>query len=485
MKSNHPIDHLPDSLHYVGIGGIGMSGLAQMSIALGRRVSGSDRAAESPENARIFHALKAQGIALYPQDGSVYEHCTPGAIVYSTAIEEDNADFSKAPAGIPRIHRSQALALSVSALSGRHTVAVTGTCGKTTVSAWVAEALENLGADPGFLGGGLVNAFVSEKEAGNFKAGKGRFFVLEADESDKSLLNYHPDSVVVMNIGTDHYSKEELARVFREFILESGQGVAVIEEDAFLKMGPEAFADRNVVVFSSRLDAPSETAGRKVRKLDHYEVRDGKVFCSFDGMPEIRLPYPGIHNAVNALAVYTLLLELGYAAGDSLKAVENFHGVWRRFDYAGSIPGSGVPVYDDYAHNVEKILSCLSGARSLCGGRLFAVFQPHGFGPLKFMREELFHALEGFLREEDRFIMMPVYYAGGTAAFTPTSSEVIADYCKKSVSRRDCYKYCEKRSDAEQLIYSQAEAGDLVVVMGARDHSLSTWAEHIAEGGRI
>ena len=161
-------EQLPGRMHFVGIGGIGMSGLAQMARALGCEVSGSDRALKAPENAEIFHALSAQGISLHPQDGSRFAENTraPEALVYSTAIEEDNPDFQAAPE-CKRLHRSEALSLCVSAMHCKYTVAVTGTCGKTSVSAALAETLYNLGKDPGVLAGGLVNAFRTPLLAGN------------------------------------------------------------------------------------------------------------------------------------------------------------------------------------------------------------------------------------------------------------------------------------------------------------------------------
>ena len=146
-----------------------MSGLAQMALSLGRSVSGSDRALDAPENARIIGSLRGQGVRLYPQDGSRYADGSPGAIVYSTAIEEDNPDFAKAPSDLPRIHRSEALSLCVKALPSSEVFAVTGTCGKTSVSAWLAEALENVGASPTVLSGGLVNRFAEGGLAGNFR----------------------------------------------------------------------------------------------------------------------------------------------------------------------------------------------------------------------------------------------------------------------------------------------------------------------------
>ena len=319
---------LPKKIHFVGIGGIGMSGLAQMFRDLGCAVTGSDRALGHPENERIFAALRKCGAKLFPQDGSVYaDGYTPDAIVYSTAIEEDNPDFKCAPPGTRRLHRSEALSLGIGALRGRFTIAVTGTCGKTTVSAWLADALDRIGDDPGMLSGGYVKRFREDGAAGNYRGGFGRDFVIEADESDKSLLNYVPDTALILNIGTDHYSREELAEVFLKFSL-SARSCVVMELAAFQEIGPEKFpAGKMVLLFSGDPDAPVSCAGRRVLRLDSYRVADGSAWCAFNGLPEIRLPMPGRHNAMNALAVHTVLTSRGYDPLDALKAVSRFAGV--------------------------------------------------------------------------------------------------------------------------------------------------------------
>ncbi len=468
------MDRLPGSLHFVGVGGIGMSGLAQMALSLGSRVSGSDRALEAPENARIIDSLRAQGVRLFPQDGSVYESFRPDAIVYSTAIEEDNPDFAKAPEGVRRMHRSEALALAMASLGGSGAIAVTGSCGKTSVSAWLAEALENAGKSPTLLSGGLANRFAKDGLAGNFRRGSGSLCVLEADESDKSLLNYSSDYAAVLNIGIDHYSKEELARVFREFLSKVSKG-ALIERDAFEAIGPESLQGIDVTVFSLDPSASSSFHGRRLLKLDSYRTSGGKALASFDGQPEFELPAPGIHNAANALAVYSMLRLLGLDRPSARDATMSFSGVWRRFERAGRTL-LGAPVYDDYAHNVEKIVSCIEAAREVCGsgGGVKALFQPHGFGPWGFMREELYPALERILRPNDLFGVLPVFYAGGTSSFKPSSQEVVDGYLAKGGS--GLYKAFASREEAEAYVDASAKEGDVVLVMGARDNSLSNWA---------
>lgn len=473
---------IPHSIHFVGIGGIGMSGLAQMFADLGCAVTGSDRALGRAENERIFAALRKCGAKLYPQDGSVYaDGHAPDAIVYSTAIEDDNPDFKCAPAGIRRLHRSKALALGIGALRGRFTLAVTGTCGKTTVSAWLADALDRLGGDPGALSGGYVKRFRENGAAGNYRCGFGRDFVIEADESDKSLLNYIPDTALILNIGTDHYSREELAEVFLTFAM-SARMCVVMELAAFREIGPEKFpAGKMVLLFSGDPDAPVSCAGRPVIRLDSYRVADGCAWCAFNGLPEIRLPMPGRHNAVNALAVHTVLTSRGYDSMDALRAVSEFSGVARRFDRVGAM-ANGAQVIDDYAHNLEKLASCIGAAQELAqDGRVVTVFQPHGFAPLRFMREPLANALPSILRPADEFIFLPVYYAGGTASFSPTSSEA-AETCRNAPGiQPGAIKDFDDRAKCGNYLETAVKRGDIVIVAGARDESLSIWAKSLTK----
>ncbi len=473
------LKELPGSLHFVGVGGIGMSGLAQMALSLGREVSGSDRALENPENARIIDSLRVQGVKLYPQDGSVFTDFSPKALVYSTAIEEDNPDFKLAPPGTERLHRSEAMALAIKALGGGGSIAVTGSCGKTSVSCWLAEALENAGASPTLLSGGLSNRFGRNGLAGNFRRGEGSLAVLEADESDKSLLNYSSDYALILNIGTDHYSKEELARVFREFLKKAAKG-AVVEAAAFEMIGAEGLEHLDIRLFSLE-KGPSSILGRKVLRLDACKTEGGRALASFGGNPFIELPGPGVHNAANAMAVFETLRLLGYSQDRALEAVKGFSGVWRRFEFAGRSL-KGAPVYDDYAHNVEKMVSCIEAARELCGpgGGVKAFFQPHGYGPWGFMRAELHPALEAVLKPSDAFCVLPVFYAGGTSSFKPSVEEVIAEYQAKGGHGR--YLSFKGRDEAEAFADEQLASEDVLLVMGARDNSLSHWARKRANG---
>ena len=455
------------NFHFVGVGGIGMSALASGAAACGFTVSGSDRGADKVENAPLMNALKSQGITVFPQDGSRFAsgNPLPDALVYSTAIEEDNPDFLAAGA-IPRLHRSEFLRLLLDAF-GKTSIAVTGSCGKSSVTAYITETLEYLGADPVMISGALSKRYRREDNGGNFRAGNGGFLVFEADESDKSLLAYGADYAVILNIATDHYSEEELAEVFAGFLKNIRRGAVI----------PRQVAEALQYRFPENLDVQifDESAGalpdEKVLKSYHPGVPPVAVFG--DGR-ELKLPASGRHVALNALAIRTLARMLGFADEKVLKALENFEGVWRRNDFAGKTP-SGALVYDDYAHNPEKILSCLSGMRECVPGRVFAVFQPHGYKPFGFMEEKLFELMDGFLAKDDRFILLEPFYAGGTSSFSPHSSDVCSKWQEKT-SSPSRFLFIPDRESLKEFLQKNASDGDIIVVMGARDNSLSLFA---------
>ncbi len=446
--------------HFIGIGGIGMSGLAQMAVRQGIEVTGSDRDSTRPENRRILDKLEAQGIRIYPQDGSFMRDPAPDKLIFSTAVEESNPDFS-AGQGIGRLHRAEALDLLIRNGGFENVIAVTGSCGKSTVTAYLAEALANLGEEPDCLNGALCNRFRTGSFAGNYRPGNGKYFIFEADESDKSLLRYTPDYALVLNIGTDHYDKAELRRVFGTFLQRVRKGAVLSSEVAELISGCHPELPKKV--FASSVGGHGDCAVSR---------SDGKSAVFSDGR-FLELPQPGDHMALNALAVLAMLEILGVERAEALESLKVFQGVWRRFDAHG-VTRAGAAVYDDYAHNPEKITSALRAAQYVAKGNVYAVFQPHGFGPLGFMREELLTVLQKNLRNGDRFLMLEPYYAGGTTSFRPTSLEVISG-CRESAGGERFIHMPDRKMLAEYLL-ANAHSGDVILVMGARDNSLSDFA---------
>lgn len=473
---------IPSRVHLVGICGIGMSGLAQCLRYLGCEVSGSDRSINSEENKIFTNAFKKQGINLFPQDGSFAKFATmPEFIIYSTAIEKDNPDFLAAP-HIPKIHRSEALSCAIRAFGQKLSIAITGSAGKTTVTGWISELLANLGEDPVSITGGIVNSFQNETYAGNFRPGKGKYIVFEADESDKSLSSYSPDYSIILNIGTDHYSKEELADVFNGLIERTKVGV-ICEDNAYKMLNNKNLTHANCILFGTETD--SENPDMRKVSVSDYKIENGKLLAIFKATnsnthTKIYLPSPGFHTALNASAVLGTAELLNLPIGKIVTLIPSFKGVWRRFDYAGELL-SGAKIYDDYAHNVEKISNCIRAAQELTTGKVIAVFQPHGYGPLGFMREKFFEELEKTLHNSDYFIMLPVFYAGGTSSFTPKSEEVIADFAARGKKK---YLYFSTRNDLAASLNQITCKNDIVLIMGARDNSLSTWARNLSRASR-
>lgn len=466
-------------LHFIGIGGIGMSGLASWCRSLDWHITGSDRDSGKAENAHILSPLQAQGIEIFPQDGSYIRSGEPDFLVYSSAIEEGNPDFAAAP-NVKRLHRSALLSELLNNANGTSAIAIAGSCGKSTVTAYMSEALANCGDDASFLNGAISKRYVSSSSIGNFHHGTGKYFVFEADESDKSLVNYTPDYAIILNMGTDHYSKEELAEVFGKFLNNVKKG-AVLEAEVYEAVKPHL----NNPSLRIRTFSAEKTSGCGCFLSDYRIDLSGahpRPTAEFNNSDQVLLPAPGRHTAANALAVSAMLEMLGFSRESALKGIERFDGIRRRNDQVG-VTEKDIPVYDDYAHNPEKIASCLKTLAEITAGRVFTVFQPHGFGPLGFFRDELLETLEKTLRQGDEFYMLPPFYAGGTSSFKPTSQEVIAQW-KELSKHPDAYTFSADRETLRETILKKALPGDLIVIMGARDNSLSLYARSFCKASQ-
>lgn len=463
-------------LHFIGIGGIGMSGIAAAFRDMGYKVTGSDRGAENPENAHIIQPLKNIGINIFPQDGSYINSGIPDALVYSSAIEEDNPDFI-AGKGLKRLHRSEVLSRLITATcKNQSSIAVTGSCGKSTVTAYLAEALLNLDTDPRCLNGAVSKRFMADDCVGNYRSGNGRFFVFEADESDKSLLNYSADYAVILNVGTDHYSKEELINVFGQFLKQTKKG-AVLAREVYDEVKDIIPPHLSVKVFENDLSTDTEYAVRSYT-LDKTGPEPIPTAVFSGSSRKVSLPQCGFHMAKNALAIIAMLELTGFSREQSEQAVLRFDGIKRRTDLAGNNP-AGFAIYDDYAHNPEKIASCIETMQSLANKKVIVIFQPHGYGPFGFMRNELLAVLEKSLNKDDIFCLLEPYYAGGTSSKKPSANEVWLDWQNKA-AHPEKYKVFPDRKKLAEFIKTQAGAGDIVVVMGARDNSLSNYAKELS-----
>jgi UDP-N-acetylmuramate--alanine ligase len=439
-------------IHFVGVGGAGMSALAQIHAMDAGAATGSDRDFDLGRGAGLRAKLEALGVRLFAQDGSALtkQH---DLVVLSTAIETANPEIAAAKAlGVPLMHRSEFLARYV---ERSRTIAVTGTSGKSTVVAMIFEILEAAGRGPSVITGGNLLALQRRGLIGNAWSGKSGLLVVEADESDGSLVNYKPAVGVFLNLTKDHLEVSALRGIFRKFRGNVAIALADADDHAFADIGADStFGLESGSVRAEQLELSPDGSRFRV---------NGTLF---------ELPVPGRHNAANAVAAVAACLNEGVDLADCSRALGAFHGVARRFQSLGS--ARGVEVVDDFAHNPAKIAATLAAAR-LRARRILAVYQPHGFAPTRHLKNELIDAFAVGLRPVDRLWLPDIYYVGGTASKDISSRDLADPLRAKGLG----VAHVPDRAAIVALIAAEAREGDLVLVMGARDPSLSDFASAI------
>jgi UDP-N-acetylmuramate-alanine ligase len=441
--------------HYAGIGGSGMSALAQFQAMASGEVSGSDRAFDRGERAEHRRELERLGITIYPQDGSGI----PGAaaVVLSSAVESEVPDFASARAqGVATVHRSELLAHFVSAC---RTAAIAGTSGKSSVVAMVFEILRHSGSRPSVISGGELLLLQAEGMIGNaFNDPQSDVLVVEADESDGSLVHYRPTVGVVLNLQKDHKEMHEVAMLFERFVARAREAFVTGEDENLAALARHA---AQVFGFGPRATVRAQ-ALELLPDRSRFAV-DGAVF---------ELPVPGRHNVENALAAIATCRTLGVPIEAMAKPLAGFHGVARRFQSLGK--ARGVEVVDDFAHNPAKLRAAIETAKTRAR-RVLAVYQPHGYGPTRFLRPDLVEAFAQSLRSEDRLWMLEVFYAGGKAARDFSAADIVAEVAARGVRAG----FSDSREALAATLALEARAGDLVLVMGARDPSLTRFAQEV------
>lgn len=446
-------------LHFAGVAGSGMSALAQFVAMKGGHASGSDRSFDRGQRPEARGQLRALGVAIHPQDGSgVAGDCA--ALVVSTAVEDEVPDVIAARRlGVPVLHRSELLAHLV---AQHRTVAITGTSGKSTTVAMAFEILRGAGREPSVITGGELVALQREGRWGNAWAGASDLLVIEADESDGSVVRYHAAVGVILNLQRDHKEMDAVAELFCAFRAQVRETAVVGAADNLREFAPGA-----------RVFGLAATAG-----LHPDDLRLGPEGSRFTvrGVP-FRLPVPGEHNVENALAAIAACEALGVPLAAMAGPLAAFQGVARRFQVLGS--DRGVAVVDDFGHNPAKVAASIRAAhlRVAGGGRVLAVFQPHGFGPLKFLRTDFVEAFAQELAPRDRLWFLEVFYAGGTAARDIRSADVVDDLVARGVAA----EHAPSRDGLAARLAAEARPGDLILVMGARDPSLTDLARQILQ----
>lgn len=441
------------SIHFTGIFGSGMSALAQYLRYQGIPVSGSDRFHASEDTAALRRSLEELGCTIVPQDGSGIGPDTD-AVCVSTAIEDTNPDIAAAHrCGTLLVHRSDLLGALI---ASRKTIAVAGTSGKSTVTAMIFEFLSACGKSPSLISGAALRRLEQQGLVGNAYGGGSDLLVVEADESDGSLVKYHPEASVILNVSKDHKSIEGVAGLFRTLITHSAW-TASNADDPVLASLP-------ATVRFGRI-------GPDTWHPDRVELQPAAVALFRHGT-EYHLPLPGAHNLENLCAALCVCEQYGCEAAQLADAVRTYQGVARRF--AVSKTAQGVQVVDDFAHNPVKIVAAVSAARGL-SRRILAVYQPHGFGPTRFLKNDYIEAFRTAFQPQDTLFLLPIYYAGGTAQKDISSEDIIRGlgrvaFSALAVSGRDALL---------EGLRTAAKPGDCVLLMGARDPSLPALAKKI------
>lgn len=435
----------PQRVHFIGIGGAGMSGIARLFAAAGMTVTGSDI-----RDTQVVADLRAAGVIVtIGHDALVVGDAD--TVVVSGAIAEDNPEYLCAlNAGTPVVHRAVALAWLT---KGKRLVAVAGAHGKTTSTAMIVCALRELGADPGFVNGGVISSL-----GVSAMPGSGDLFVVEADESDGSFLVYSTSIALVTNVDPDHLdhfgSAEAFKLAFVEFAAAASESVIISADDVGAKHITPRIIGPAVATFGA-----DESASIRIHSIESGPTASFSLVWNGREFP-VTLKVPGRHNALNAAGAFGVLVALGYEPEASVAALRAFEGTERRFEFRGEI--SGVRVFDDFAHHPTEIDAALSGARSVArGGRVIPIFQPHLYSRTARMAPEFAKVLEELA---DVTIVVPIY-----AAREEPEPGVTGKLITELFANRQRAVYVESWADAIAAAVDIAQPGDIVMSMGGGD----------------
>ena len=430
-------------VHFIGIGGSGMSGIARILIGMGHKVTGSD--VRTSPNIVTLEALGAM-IAIGHDEANLGEANT---VVVTSALWPNNPEYLLAKKrNLPVIHRSQALAHLA---SKKRLVSVAGAHGKTTSTGMIITALLGLKQDPSFVNGGVISSLGASSQNGS-----GELFVIEADESDGSFLHYETSVALITNVDPDHLdhygSIEAFHQVFADFANKAKELVVINSDDAGAKAVAKLISKPQITF------GEAETAD--VRVSDISEKAQVSFSLSYKQQKvSATLTIAGRHNAINAAGAVATLIGLGFDFEQSIREVEKFGGTERRFELHGD--RRGVKVYDDFAHHPTEVAAALNGARAVVGhGKIVTVFQPHLYSRTRLFAKEFADALEA----SDEVVLLDIY-----AAREDPEPGVTGELILNASSRKDKIHYVKNWSDASMVAARLAGAGDFIVTMGCGD----------------
>ena len=442
---------------FVGIAGTGMSAIAQYLRGIGKEVSGSDRLFNNETKILIQEQFEQQDIHCYFQDASGITSDID-VVVISTAIEDSNIELQKAKSmGIPVVKRSELLS-SIS--EKKRTIAIGGTSGKSTTAAMIFHIMQSCGFEPSIMNGAGLSTLQKKGLPGNAWVGKSDWLVIEADESDGSIVNYIPEISVLLNIDRDHKEYDELLLLFQTFKSNTKDKFIVNQSHSLSKQ----LSQNKIYDFGVGI--------KDVGFSGSCFEQKGFSISFICNNVSFFVPVIGEHNMENALAAIAVCNAVGISEEQCAEALRNYEGIYRRTQLVGD--ANGITVIDDFAHNPAEVVCAIRASQSV-GKRVFAWFQPHGYGPLKFMYKELEENVLSVLRKDDFFLLSDVFYAGGTVNKEITAEIVATEMQQKS----NQILFFSNRIDMLPYLKNNCKAGDVVLIMGARDTNLSDFADEI------
>jgi len=446
------------NVFFIGVAGTGMSAIAQYLAGAGYNVSGSDRYFKPGEYNETKEKLEAEGIQCFLQDGSGITKATE-LIVVSTAIEDTVFEVQKAKQlNIPIIKRSELLALIA---KSKRTIAVGGTSGKSTTTGMLFQILEHAGLQPSIISGaGLIN-IIKEGKIGNAKTGKGDWLVIEADESDGSIVQYEPDIGLLLNIDKDHKEIDELIQVFEVFKKNTKNLFIVNQSHVLAKQ-----LSKNI---NNDFSVDENSGTGFIAK--NFKQQGLKISFTINDISFV-LNQVGKHNMENALAATAVANQIGVDLTVCAEALQQYEGIYRRHQVFGN--KHGVLLIDDYAHNPAKCAASIQACQYIAP-KVIAWFQPHGYAPTRFLRKDFVEEIAAALRPIDEIWMSEIFYAGGTATKDISASDLINDL--KDLNKNAFF--VEDRNKLLEEVRSHFSDDCVLLLMGARDPSLEKFAKQV------
>ena len=458
MKTINSLEGI-DHIFFIGVAGAGMSALAQYLAGEGRHISGSDRYFLPGNFNETQEKLEAEGIRCFPQNGEGISNEIQLVIV-STAVEGTVPEVQKAKElNIPIIKRSDLLAWIAAT---KRTIAVGGTSGKSTVGGMLFQILQHAGYEPGIISGAGLVSIIKEGKIGNAKQGKGEWLVIEADESDGSIVKYHPEIGLLLNIDKDHQEISELREIFSTF-KKNTTGSFVVNRSNPLAASLSADIKND---FSS----DNNEAGFVSKGLEQEGMN---ISFTINNTP-FHLKTIGRHNMENALAAATVASLINIPLETSAEALKSYEGIYRRHQLLGE--KHGIKVIDDYAHNPAKCRASIAACQPIAP-KLIAWFQPHGYGPTKFLKDDFVKEISEVLRPQDEIWMSEIFYAGGTAVKDISANDLIKEI--RGTGKQAFF--VEDRNDLLSQMGPHFTEDCVLLLMGARDPGLEAFGKSIYE----